>query len=155
MVGIDHLTHHVDNIWWWWRGWWLLSILIFPGEYVLFFYQTLAAFQRVLCTLRDRWHLIWFLFLFFTVYLILSTSEALLPRRSSHHFYSEHTQNLFRIEALSPKIHSRRRQFVGRLPSEGYTALLLTSLRSYPFGVFICFNICWTSPTMLLIWWQR
>ena len=36
---------------------------------------------------------------------------------------SGHTQGSFRIAAPPPEVH-RRREIVGRLPSEGYTALL-------------------------------
>ena len=37
-----------------------------------------------------------------------------------------HTQGSFRMPALPPEVHRRRRQIVGRLPSEGNTALLLS-----------------------------
>ena len=39
---------------------------------------------------------------------------------------SGHTQGSFRIAAPPPEVHRRRRQIVGRLPSEGNTALLLS-----------------------------
>ena len=54
------------------------------------------------------------------------TSEALFPCCLSLHPSSSHTQGSFCIVALLPEVHGQRCEIVGRLPSKGDTALLLS-----------------------------
>ena len=50
--------------------------------------------------------------------------EELLPRQSSQHPTSGHTQDRFHFAAPPPEVHSRRSQIVGGLVSKGDTYVL-------------------------------